>query len=137
MQSVERPTSSLRTGIVAFFAGLAITVVPSVAVDALMHATGVFPSAGSAMSTSRWAFAAAYRAVFAVLGLYVTARLATSRAERLVWALAALGVLAGGLGYLATRGRGPGFGPDWYGPLIALLPLPCAMAALWLSRRAS
>jgi hypothetical protein len=45
-----------------------VVAVLSTAMDAVMHATSVFPPMGEPMSDSRFLLATAYRVVFAVLG---------------------------------------------------------------------
>ena len=44
----------------AVFAGLVAVVIPSIATDALMHTTGVFPEAGQVMTTGLFALALWY-----------------------------------------------------------------------------
>ena len=63
-------------------AGFLVTALASTAADALMHATGIFPSAPRLMSDPLFALASAYRALFTVAGGYVTARLAPDRLMR-------------------------------------------------------
>ena len=63
----------------ALFAGFLIVVILSIGTDLLLHATGVFPPWGEPMSDSRFVLATLYRTVYAILGSYVTARLAPDR----------------------------------------------------------
>ena len=60
----------------AVMAGLLIIFVLSLGTDVVMHATGIFPPWFQPMAGPLWVFALAYRSVYAVLGSYVTARLA-------------------------------------------------------------
>jgi multisubunit Na+/H+ antiporter MnhB subunit len=115
----------------AVLAGFVVVVVLSIACDALMHATGVFPAVGQTMSDSLFVLATAYRAVFAVAGGYVTARLAPDRPMRQAIVLGLIGTAVGAAGAIATWNRGPEFGPHWYPVLVALMSLPTC----WLGGR--
>ena len=116
------------TGAVA--AGLIVTALASTAMDAVMHAGGVFPSAVQLMSDPLFALAAAYRAVFTVAGGYVTARLAPGRPMRHAWILAGIGFFFGGLAsviaYYVAK-----LGPAWYAIVIPFEVIPC----VWLGGR--
>jgi hypothetical protein len=63
----------------AVFAGFLVVVVLSLGTDAVMHASGVFPPFGEPMSDSRFLLATVYRIVYAILGSWLTARLAPQR----------------------------------------------------------
>lgn len=115
----------------AVFAGLLVNAALSHAVDAVLHATGVYPPHGRPMADSLFALAAAYRAVFGVLGCVVAGLLAPARPQAHALALGALGVVLGGLGALATWNAGPEFGPRWYALSLVALALPCG----WLGGR--
>src|SRR5574338_95627 len=60
------------------FAGLLTTALLSVAVDAVMHACGIFPPVGQVMGGALFLLALAYRVAFAAAGGYVTARAAST-----------------------------------------------------------
>ena len=47
--------------VVAIVAGFLITAAASIATDAIMHATGIFPSSPRTMSDPLFVFASAYR----------------------------------------------------------------------------
>jgi hypothetical protein len=85
----------------AVVAGFIVTALASTAVDAVMHAAGIFPSAPQLMSDPLFALAAAYRALFTVAGGYVTARLAPDEPMRHAWILAGIGLFAGLAGVVA------------------------------------
>lgn len=114
--------------VLAVAAGFVLTAALSVATDALMHATGVFPPLGQAMSGSLFAWALAYRMAFAVAGGFVTARLAPSRPLRHVLWLGGIGMLAATLGLVATWNAGPEFGPAWYPLSLVVTAVPCVWA---------
>lgn len=111
---------------VAIAAGFFVTVVASVTADALMHATGVFPSSPGAMSDPLFILASGYRALFTVVGGFVTARLAPDRPMRHAWILAGIGLAAGLAGvvlyFVAGRSQ---LGPAWYPVSIAVEAIPC------------
>ena len=79
----------------AVVAGFICTALLSVGTDAFMHARGIFPPSGEAMSDGLFLMAAAYRLVFTVLGGYMTAALAPWRPMTHVLIL---GAIAGGRG---------------------------------------
>jgi hypothetical protein len=113
----------------AVAAGFIVTALASVAGDAAMHATGIFPSAPLSMSDPLFALAAAYRAIFTVAGGYVTARLAPDQPMRHAWILAGIGLLAGLAGVVAYYSLGgEELGPAWYAIAIPVEAIPC----VWL-----
>ena len=121
--------------IAAVAGGFLVTAILSTALDGVMHATSVFPPMGQAMSDGLYLWAAAYRAVFTVLGGYVTARLAPAAAMRHALILAVIGVMAATAGTVATWNMGPEFGPKWYPISLIVTALPCVMAGAWTFTR--
>jgi hypothetical protein len=99
----------------------------SVAADAVMHATGVFPPVPTRMEGSLFVLAAGYRALFGVLGGYVTARLAPDRPVKHALALGLLGVVVGTAGAAAMWE----YGPNWYSLAVIAIAPPTA----WLGGR--
>ena len=114
-------------------AGLLSVVVLSTAVDAGLHATGVFPPLGEVMSGGLFALASAYRLIFGVLGGYVTARLAPHSAVRHALVLGAIGLVLSCIGLVFAMGRGPEFGPVWYPLLLVVTAVPCSLAGARLA----
>ena len=117
----------------ALFAGLLVVVVLSTAMDALMHATGIFPPMGEPMSDSRFLLATAYRVVFAILGCYLTARLAPAQPMKHALIGGTIGLVLATLGAVATWNAGPAFGPHWYPLALVATAIPCA----WVGGRLS
>jgi peptidoglycan/LPS O-acetylase OafA/YrhL len=112
----------------AVAAGFIVTALASTAADAVMHATGIFPSAPRLMSDSLFALASAYRAVFTVAGGYVTARLAPDRPMRHALILAGIGLVAGLMGVVAYYAIGGSeLGPAWYAISIPIEAIPCVL----------
>jgi hypothetical protein len=124
-------SGSVGRSVAAVVAGLVTIVVTHSAMDAVMHATGVFPPAGEVMSGGLFALAATYRLVLEVVGAGITARLAPQRPLKHALVLGSIGALAALAGLLATLGRGPEFGPLWYPLVLVLTSLPCC----WLGAK--
>ncbi|MDQ2877689.1 MAG: hypothetical protein M3R41_01255 [Pseudomonadota bacterium] len=118
----------------AVVAGFLVTAIASTAADAVMHAMHVFPTSPRAMSDALLALASGYRAVFTVLGGYVTARLAPTHPTRHAAILAGIGFLAGCAGVVAYYMVGGGaLGPAWYAFSIPLEAIPCVLLGGWLA----
>ena len=116
----------------AVAAGFVVTAVASTATDAVMHATGIFPSTPRLMSDQLFGLATAYRAAFTVAGGYVAASLAPDRPMRHAWILAWIGVVAGLAGIVVYYTMGAAeLGPSWYAISIPLEAIPC----VWLGGR--
>jgi len=113
----------------AAFAGLATIVLPTVLTDVLMHTSGIFSPPGQPMSNGLWLISTLYRFVYGVLGCWVAARLAPDHPLAHAMSLGVLGTALGVAGTIATWGRGPGFGPQWYPIAVAVIPIPCAWLA--------
>jgi len=115
----------------AVLAGLAINVVGASAVDAVLHATGVFPAPGVVMAGGLFVLALVYRLGFGVAGSYVTARLAPDRPMRHALVLGAIGMAIGTVGLLVMWGAGP----VWYPLALIAGALPCGWAGARLHAR--
>jgi hypothetical protein len=112
----------------AVVAGFALTAGLSLGMDAVMHATGVFPPWGEPMPDGLYAWATVYRIAFTVTGGYLTARLAPRRPMRHVIALGVVGLVAATAGAAATWNAGPAFGPRWYPLALIGTALPSVWA---------
>jgi hypothetical protein len=122
----------------AVIGGFILTAASSSIADALMYGTGVFPSGIHPMAGYLFAVAAAYRALFAIAGGYLTARLAPDRPMLHAWVLAGIGLTAGLGGVVAQLMMGPAkLGPTWYPVLVGAEAIPCVYlgARLALLRR--
>jgi CHASE2 domain-containing sensor protein len=75
--------------------------------------------------------ALAYRAVYGVLGSYVTARLAPDRPTLHAMTLGVVGVVIGSVGAVVMWDAGPA----WYSLGVIAVTLPCARAGAWLHER--
>lgn len=97
-------------------AGIIVIVVLSIATDALLENTGVFPSFAEQMAQGglfiTWMLALAlfYRTVYAFVGGYVTAMLAPSNPKKHVLILNCIGAVMGILGVIG----GWNLSAKWY-----------------------
>jgi len=120
------PSSSgprLGRSVLAVFAGLLVNVIPAVAIDGVLHATGVFPAMPERMSDGLFILAAAYRVLLGVAGAYVTARLAPRSPVMHALVLGSVGVAMCTAGMLAMRDAGP----VWYPLSLIVLIVPCSL----------
>ena len=114
--------------IAAVLAGLLAVVVLSVATDAVLHATGVFPPPGQTMAGALFVLATAYRTLFGVAGGYIAARLAPDRPMTHALALGIVGLALSIAGAAATWNAGPAFGPKWYPLALIAIAVPSCWA---------
>src|SRR6185503_17559037 len=75
----KQPARSIGRSIGALLAGFVVVVILSLGTDLALHAAGIFPPLGQIMSNPLFLLATVYRTVYAVLGSYITARLAPDR----------------------------------------------------------
>jgi len=119
----------------AVLAGLILIIILDNGLDAIMHATGVYPPWFQPMATHLWLLAFSYRAIDGIVGSYVTARLAPDRPLAHALVLGALGVVFSTIGVIATWNKGPEFGPKWYPIALVLIAIPCSLIGGMLRRR--
>ncbi|PYQ13663.1 MAG: hypothetical protein DMF80_14275 [Acidobacteria bacterium] len=112
----------------AVLAGVLATVVASLATDAALRVTGVYPSGVEPMAGALFLLATAYRTVYGVAGAYIAARLTPDRPMQHALTLGALGLVVSIAGAVATWSRGPEFGPKWYPLALVVLAIPTAWA---------
>ena len=125
----SRPRHILRS-IGAIVAGFLAIVVLSTLTDLLLHATGVYPPWFQRMPDRLFLLATAYRCVYAVLGGYITARLAPARPIMHALILGAIGVVGNAAGAVATWNQ-PELGPRWYPIVLIATSVPF----VWLGAR--
>jgi len=133
MNAVSNANPSFRR-IGAIAAGILTVVVLSVGTDAALHATGVYPPWGQPMSDALYVVATAYRALYAIAGSYVAARLAPDRPMGHAMIIGLIGLVLCIVGAVMTRNEGPEFGPRWYSIAIVGMAIPCAWAGGLLRR---
>jgi len=115
----------------AFVAGFATVAVLSMATDAVLHASNIYPNDGTAGSDANLAFALAYRTIFTVIGGYVAAWLAPANKLRLAIVLGVVGTIAATAGAIAMWH----IGHTWYPVALASLALPSTTLGGWLFSR--
>jgi hypothetical protein len=108
--------------------GFFAVVVTTTVNDVVINATGVFPPWGERMPDGLFTLPLAYRIVYAVLGGYIAARLATNRPVSHAMVLGGIGFVLGAFGTFATAGQGAAYGPIWYSLLVTATALPCSFA---------
>lgn len=121
-----QPRRQLGRSIAAVVIGIVAGVIPTIAADAALHATGVYPPLGQSMSNGLFALATAYRIVFSILGSYVIARLAPDRPMQHALIGGAIGIIASTVGAVVTWNHVPSLGPHWYPIALIVTALPCA-----------
>jgi hypothetical protein len=122
--AAPRPRDLARSAL-AVLAGFVTVVALSLGTDQLFHVLDVYPPWGEPMRAPGLnLLALGYRTVYAVLGSYVTARLAPRSPLRHALVVGAIGLVLGTLGALATIPMD--LGPAWYPIAIAATALPCA-----------
>jgi len=112
--------------VLAVIAGLVVTIVLSTCVDLLVVYIGLFPSRTADNTDAHWAIIAAYRAVIAIFGCWVTARLAPSKPMKHALIAGGIGMVLAVIGAAFAWDKGPEFGPHWFGIAVVLTALPCA-----------
>lgn len=131
LDETRTPRRAALRGTGAVFAGLLAIVVLSTAVDAVLHATGVYPPFPERMADELFALATAYRIVFGVAGSWLTARLAPNRPLAHALALGGIGTVLSIAGAAAMWA----YGPAWYSLAIIAISFPCAWAGARLHAR--
>ena len=108
----------------AVVAGVLFVIVVTTIVDAVLHATGVYPpmQARVPLTNGLSLLATAYRFVISVAGGWLTAKLAPQNPMKHAMALGYVGTVLGLVGVLATWNAG--MGPRWYPIALAALAIP-------------
>ncbi len=119
---------NLRRSVAALLAGFVAVVILSLAADALMHSTGIFPPLGQPMPDSRFFLALAYRTAIGIFGGFLVAKIAPDRPMRHALLSGGIGLVISAIGVVLTWDAGPEFGPHWYPIALAATALPTAWA---------
>ena len=106
----------------AVFAGVLFTVVVTVAVDQVLHATHVFPQETVPLTNGLSLLATAYRFVISVGGAWLTAKLAPQNPLKHAIILGVVGTVLGLVGVIVTWNAG--MGPRWYPIALTVLAIP-------------
>ena len=123
----------MRRSIVAVVVGFVLIAVLAFGTDALvgMALPGAFDAAGRTNDVAILLLTLAYVGVYAVVGCYVTARLAPSRPMRHALVLGALGLVFNVVGTMAAWDTAPA----WYHVVALALVMPYAWLGGWLRER--
>ncbi len=108
---------------VSVVAGIAMSAAPALGMD---YVLGAFDSPARPWGDGMFVLAAAYRAIFAIMGGYVTAKFAPASPKGHTLVLGALGTLAGIGGIAAYFSSEKDMGPLWYPFAVCAIALPCA-----------
>lgn len=107
----------------ALLAGMLTGAILSVATDAILENTGIFPTLAEqqALGSPTWLllWATLYRTIYTILGCYLAARLAPSKPMRHAMILGVLGFVANIAGGIAMWD----LGQHWYPIALAVLSL--------------
>jgi hypothetical protein len=106
----------------AVVAGVLFIVIVTTLVDILLHLVDVFPPMGQPLDDRLSLIALSYRIPITIAGAYLTAKLAPANPMKHAMILGVVGTLLGGLGVVATMGKG--MGPAWYPISLAVLAIP-------------
>jgi cytochrome bd-type quinol oxidase subunit 1 len=109
----------------AVLAGVLTNIVVVGAIDAGLRAAGVYPPMFQPMADHQWAIALACRLVFAVIGGFITARLAPARPTRHAVVLGGIETLLS-VPFVLVNWNRPEFGPHWFAISVVLTCLPLA-----------
>ena len=120
----KQPARSIGRSIGALFAGFVVVLVLSLGTDLALDAAGIFPPLGQIMSNPLFLLATVYRTVYAVLGSYITARLAPDRPMGHALLGGGIGLVLAVVGAVVTWNKD--LGPHWYPLALIVTALPCA-----------
>jgi hypothetical protein len=115
-------TNTTGRSIWAIVAGFLVVVVLSIGTDLVLHATHVYT--GPQLNDNQSALATAYRTLFAIVGSYITARLAPHKPMKHALIGAAVGTVIATAGAVATWNKD--LGPHWYPVALVLTAFPTA-----------
>lgn len=108
-------------------AGLIFIFITHTGTDAVLESSGVLPSGHLFVGTGLILFVLGYRAVFSLLGCYLTARLAPRNPLKHALILGVIGLLLSTAGAIVNMKMK--MGPDWYAWTLVVISLPIAWIA--------
>lgn len=124
MVGSHTPPRRLGRSVWAIVAGFLAVVVLSIGTDVVLHKLGIFPPLGERMADRLFVWATIYRTIYAIIGSYITARLAPSRPMWHAMLGAIIGMIIGTVGAVVTWNKG--LGPHWYPLALIVTGIPCA-----------
>jgi len=111
----------------AVLAGLIFIGLTHTGTDAILESTGVLPKGNLHVGAGLILVVIGYRAVFSLIGCYITALLAPKSPMKHALALGIVGVLLSTVGAIATANMN--LGPAWYAWTLVVISLPIAWLA--------
>lgn len=117
----------------AIFAGLIFIGVNHSAIDAILEGVGILPKGNLYVSTPLILFVIFYRALFSLLGCYLTAKLAPKNPMTHALIIGGIGMLLSAVGAIVTADMN--LGPSWYAWTLVAIALPVAWLGGILYRR--
>jgi drug/metabolite transporter (DMT)-like permease len=109
----------------ALLGGFVVVVVLSLGTDLVLHGLKIFPPLGQLMSDKLFLLATIYRTVYAIVGSYITARLAPDRPMGHAMVGGMIGLALSIVGAAVTW-KHTEMGPHWYPLALVVTALPCA-----------
>ena len=121
----------MKRSILAVLAGLFFIFITHNGMDALFESMGWMPKRGEPLTDEGLLLASSYRAIFSILGCYITARLAPANPMRHALILGGIGVVLSSLGAIALWD----LGHVWYPLSLIALSLPYAWLGGYLHQK--
>jgi hypothetical protein len=135
-ESASKPRLRLVRSTIAILIAVAINVVLSIGIDAIFHATGIFPPIGEPMpDAGDNLLALSYRLAITVFAGVVALRFAGFALGWHAVALALVGTALGTFGAVTMTGGPVDYGPDWYPWSLAASAIPCTWLSWLIARR--
>ncbi|MEL7835132.1 hypothetical protein [Fodinibius sp. Rm-B-1B1-1] len=106
----------------AVITGFLVIVVFSVGTDAVLKAAGILPYDHMFVSTGLILSVIFYRAVYSLIGCYITAKIAPHSPMKHALALGLLGVVISSVGAVMAAD----LGPAWYAWTLVIIAMPIA-----------
>lgn len=116
-------------------AGLIFIFITHTGTDVVLESTGVLPKGHLFVGTGLILLVLGYRAVFSLLGCYLTARLAPRNPLKHALILGVIGLLLSAVGAIVNMKMK--LGPDWYAWTLVVISLPVAwLGGKWYEAKA-
>jgi hypothetical protein len=124
--NVAQHPRRLGRSIGALFAGFVAVVILSIGTDVALRAASIFPPLGKPMSDALLLLATVYRSIYAVVGSYITARVAPDRPMQHALTGGVIGLVLSIVGAVTAWNKVDTLGPHWYPLSLVATALPCA-----------
>jgi len=108
--------------VIAVLAGFIFILITHTGTDTILESAGVLPKGNLFVGTGLILLVLGYRAVFSLVGCYLTARLAPQKPMKHALVLGSIGLIISSVGAIMLSHLGPG----WYAWTLAAISLPVA-----------